>query len=59
MAPPHPSARTAVIGWWNTYPAEPIAGVVVSQVNTTGRERPRDAKGQAKGALLEDREGQV
>lgn len=51
--------RVAVVGWWNSYPAEPVDGVVVAQVNTLGADRPDEARGQIKGALFEDRAGQV
>ncbi|MDH3196991.1 MAG: alkaline phosphatase family protein [Candidatus Krumholzibacteria bacterium] len=46
------------LGWWITYPAEPINGVMVSQTNTTGVLRdPQRALW--KGTLLEGVEGQV
>lgn len=46
------------IGWWITYPAEPIAGVMVSQTNTTAVIRdPKRALW--KGSLLRGVEGQV
>lgn len=46
------------LGWWMTYPAEPINGVMVSQTNTTGV--LRNAKRALwKGTLLEGVEGQV
>ncbi len=46
------------IGWWTTYPAEPINGVMVSQTNTTGRLRnPEEALW--KGTLLKGVDGQV
>lgn len=51
--------RVAVVGWWNSYPAEVVDGVVVAQVNTLGADRPEEARGQIKGALFEDRAGQV
>jgi len=51
--------RVAVIGWWNTFPAEAVEGVVVAQANTLGAEAPEESRGQKKGALLTDREGQV
>lgn len=45
-------------GWWMTYPAEPINGMMVSQTNTTGVLRdPQRALW--KGALLRGVEGQV
>jgi predicted AlkP superfamily phosphohydrolase/phosphomutase len=46
------------IGWWMTYPAEPINGVMVSQTNTTGvLQNPQAALW--KGSLLKGVEGQV
>ena len=46
------------IGWWMTYPAEPINGVMVSQTNTTGALRNPQAA-LWKGALLKGVEDQV
>ena len=46
------------IGWWITYPAEPIHGVMVSQTNTTAAARD-SAKAIWKGTLLKGVEGQV
>jgi len=46
------------IGWWTTYPAEPINGVMVSQTNTTETLRnPQEAL--FKGTLLKGVEDQV
>ena len=46
------------LGWWMTYPAEPIRGVMVSQTNTTAvLEDPRAALW--KGTLLQGVAGQV
>lgn len=46
------------VGWWMTYPAEPINGVMVSQTNTTRiLENPQVALW--KGSLLKGVEGQV
>lgn len=46
------------IGWWMTYPAEPVSGVMVSQTNTTSVLRnPQVALW--KGSLLKGVEGQV
>lgn len=49
---------SVVIGWWMTYPAEPINGVMVSQANTT---KPVEGLRRQvfKGALLEGVGGQV
>ena len=46
------------LGWWISYPAEPINGVMVSQTNTTPL---AGVRGQpvAKGSLLKGIEGQV
>ncbi len=46
------------IGWWMTYPAEPIDGIMVSQTNTTGVLRNPQAA-LWKGSLLKGVEGQV
>ncbi len=49
---------TACIGWWMTYPAEPIKGVMVSQTNTAKiLEDPQDALW--KGSLIKGVEDQV
>jgi len=49
---------THVLGWWMTYPAESINGVMVAQTNTTGvLDDPKRALW--KGALLRGVEGQV
>jgi hypothetical protein len=46
------------IGWWMTFPAEPINGIMVSQTNTTGvLQNPQAALW--KGSLLKGVEGQV
>jgi hypothetical protein len=51
--------RVGCVGWWITYPAETINGVMVSQTNT--RDDPGDPGGRPllKGAVLEGVEGQV
>lgn len=46
---------THVIGWFMTYPVEPVRGVMVAQTNTVGAVQA----GQSKGALLKGVEGQV
>ena len=49
---------THVLGWWMTYPAETIHGVMVAQTNTTGvLDDPKRALW--KGSLLRGVEGQV
>lgn len=46
------------LGWWITYPTEPITGVMVSQTNTT--DALRNPKGALwKGSLLKGVDGQV
>jgi len=46
------------IGWWITYPAEPVRGVMVSQTNTTAAARD-NARAIWKGTLLPGVAGQV
>jgi hypothetical protein len=46
------------LGWWITFPAEPVSGVMVSQTNTTGVLR-NPQRALWKGTLLEGVEGQV
>jgi len=49
---------THVLGWWMTYPAESIHGIMIAQTNTTGvLEDPKRALW--KGSLLRGVEGQV
>ena len=48
---------SAIVGWWMTFPVEPIDGVMVAQVNVTRPSRGKD--GVWKGSLVEDLEGQV
>lgn len=42
-----------VVGWWITYPAEPIDGLMVSQTNTTAALLERDDGAILKGTLQE------
>jgi hypothetical protein len=42
-----------VVGWWITYPAEPIDGLMVSQTNTTAALLERDEGAILKGTLQE------
>lgn len=52
--------RVATVGWWMTFPAEPVNGVMVAQTNTAAQ--IADAKsglGVWKGGLLRGLEGQV
>ncbi len=48
-----------VIGWWVTYPAEPVRGLMVGQTNTTAAFQPGDAPALLKGSLQPGVEGQV
>lgn len=50
--------RVAVVGWWMTYPVEPINGVMIAQTNTAERFR-RKLKMPWKGMLKRGVEGQV
>src|SRR5436309_8615888 len=47
------------IGWWITYPAEPINGVMVSQTNTSPLAPARHGPQIWKGSLINGLEGQV
>jgi predicted AlkP superfamily phosphohydrolase/phosphomutase len=47
------------IGWWMTFPAEPVRGVMVAQVNTITPKMRREGTGIWKGQLVENLEGQV
>lgn len=49
----------AVIGWWMTYPAEPVNGLLVAQVNTLDQADRRQGRAIIKGGLLEDAPEQV
>jgi predicted AlkP superfamily pyrophosphatase or phosphodiesterase len=50
--------RVHTIGWWMTYPAEPINGIMVSQANTRSPLEDR-RRGLRKGGIERDVEGQV
>lgn len=50
--------RSVVVGWWNTFPAEAIDGVMVSQVNTPPQARA-DAPHPNKGGPVPGLLGQV
>lgn len=52
-------ARSHIVGWWNTYPAEPILGVMVAQANTSSVEEIRTGEHTWKGALFEGVPAQV
>jgi len=49
----------AVVGWWMTYPAEPVNGVMVAQVNTLDQARRKEGQAILKGGLMDGIEGQV
>jgi hypothetical protein len=51
--------RVHTIGWWLTYPAEPVNGVMVAQVNTITPAMRRAGQGVWKGRLVEGLTGQV
>jgi hypothetical protein len=47
------------VGWWMTFPAEPIHGVMVAQTNTEGQIRPRGPSRPWKGTIVQGLDGQV
>ncbi len=49
----------AVVGWWVTYPVEPVNGLMVSQVNTLDQAKRKRGRAILKGRLIDDLEGQV
>jgi hypothetical protein len=49
----------AVVGWWMTYPAEPVNGTMVAQVNTLDQADVRRGRAIWKGRLMKGLEGQV
>ncbi len=51
--------RVASIGWWVTYPVEPVNGVMVAQTNTVKPKRTEKAVLTLKGAVYADHPGQV
>lgn len=51
--------RVHTIGWWLTYPVEPVNGVIVAQVNTVTPQMRRTGQGIWKGRLVEGLHGQV
>jgi len=51
--------EVAVVGWWMTFPAEPVNGVMVAQTNTSDQADVAGGKNIWKGALLRDVPGQV
>lgn len=51
--------RVCTIGWWMTYPVEPINGVMVAQTNTAAQLDTRGGRAVWKGALMENVPGQV
>lgn len=50
---------SVTVGWWNTFPVEPVAGTMVAQVNTISPRQRRRGLGIWKGELVADLEGQV
>jgi len=51
--------RVCTIGWWLTFPAEAVNGLMVAQVNTITPAMRRAGKGIWKGRLVAKLEGQV
>ncbi len=51
--------RSAVIGWWNTFPVENINGVMVAQVNTLRLNDDAGDGGLWKGGMIRGLAGQV
>jgi len=51
--------RTAVVGWWSTWPVEPVMGVMVAQVNVTGPAIGSLGVGIGKGNLFAGMDRQV
>ena len=49
----------AVVGWWVTYPVEPVNGLMVAQVNTLDQADRKQGRAILKGRLMDDLEGQV
>lgn len=51
--------EVGVVGWWMTFPAEPVNGVVIAQTNTADQADVAGGKNLWKGTLLRDVPGQV
>lgn len=51
--------RVCTVGWWMTYPVEPINGVMVAQTNTAAQVDTRWGRAVWKGTLMKDLPGQV
>jgi hypothetical protein len=51
--------RVAVVGWWMTYPVEPVNGVMVAQTNTAAQLDTRAGRQVWKGTLVGGVPGQV
>ena len=51
--------RVCTVGWWMTYPVEPINGVMVAQTNTAAQLDTRGGREIWKGTLLRGVPGQV
>ncbi|MCK4413199.1 MAG: alkaline phosphatase family protein [Candidatus Eisenbacteria sp.] len=51
--------RVAVIGWWMTFPAEPVNGIMVAQTNTTEQLDVGYGRAVWKGRLIKGVPGQI
>lgn len=51
--------RVITVGWWMTFPVEPVNGVMVAQVNTSAMRGGKGGRGTWKGGLVEGLQGQV
>ncbi len=51
--------RSATVGWWLTWPVEPVDGVLVAQVNLSAPDKQGTSTRTGKGALFEGMERQV
>lgn len=51
--------RVLSVGWWVTYPVEPVRGVMVAQTNTLSQIDTSYGRAVWKGTLVEGEEGQV
>ncbi len=58
MASDH-GKRVAVVGWWMTFPVEPINGIMVAQTNTIDQLDTAGGKQIWKGSVVSGRSGQV
>ena len=51
--------RSAIVGWWMTYPVEQVLGVMVAQAHSLDQARRSSGKSFPKGGLIEGWEKQV